>query len=94
LLLASGALVDGNPGEPETPLITAASYGDADVAKVLIDAGAEIDKLSSPMPAASLRQQLRHAAVFGMTEAIDVFAAAGARVRSLAEAAAAGDTSA
>ena len=34
-LVAAGALVDGEDGDPETPLITAASYGDADVARVL-----------------------------------------------------------
>ena len=39
-LLEAGAPVDGDPGDPETPLITAASYGDADVARVLIEAGA------------------------------------------------------
>jgi uncharacterized protein len=39
-LLDAGAPVDGQPGDPETPLITAASYGDADVARVLIEAGA------------------------------------------------------
>jgi ankyrin repeat protein len=95
LLLESGAPVDGNPGDTETPLITAASYGDAGVAKALIDAGADIDKLSSPdaggVPSASA---LLHAAVFGMTDVIDALAAAGARVRSLPEAAAVGDITA
>ena len=32
-LFAAGALVDGEDGDPETPLITAASYGDAEVAR-------------------------------------------------------------
>ena len=36
MLLAAGAPVDGEPDEQETPLITAASYGDAEVALVLI----------------------------------------------------------
>jgi hypothetical protein len=31
VLLSRGALADGAPGELETPLITAASYGDAGV---------------------------------------------------------------
>jgi hypothetical protein len=35
-LIAAGAHVDGRPGDRETPLITAASHGDADVALVLI----------------------------------------------------------
>jgi uncharacterized protein len=46
-LIDSGAPVNGRPGDKETPLITAASYGDAEVAKVLIDAGADIDAVSS-----------------------------------------------
>ena len=42
-LLAAGAPVNGEPGEQETPLITAASYGDAEVAHVLIEAGADLE---------------------------------------------------
>ena len=38
-LLTAGAPVNGEPGDPETPLITAASYGDAEVARALIEAG-------------------------------------------------------
>ena len=34
VLLAAGAPVDGEPGDSETPLITAAGYGDAEVARV------------------------------------------------------------
>ena len=41
-LIDAGAPVDGYPGDFETPLITAASYGDAEVAKVLIDAAGDI----------------------------------------------------
>lgn len=92
LMLEAGAPVNGNPGEDETPLITAASYGDADVARVLIEAGAELDAVSSPysggVPGGSA---LLHAAVSGMTEVIDAVVGAGAKVRSLVEAAAAGD---
>jgi len=92
LLLAAGAPVNGNPGERETPLITAASYGDADVARALIEAGADLDALSAPdsggVPGASA---LLHAAVFGMTDVLDLLVAAGARIRSPTEAAAAGD---
>jgi hypothetical protein len=35
-LIDAGAPVNGHPGDKETPLITAASSGDADVARVLI----------------------------------------------------------
>ena len=92
VLIAAGAPVDGRPGDPETPLITAASYGDADVAAVLIAAGADVDAAASDdaggVPGGSA---LLHAAVFGMTDVVDVLVAAGARVRSIEEAAAAGD---
>jgi ankyrin repeat protein len=91
-LLEAGALVDGGPGEPETPLITAASYGDAAVARVLIEAGADIEATSSPdsggVPGGSA---LLHAAVFGMTDVVDVLVEAGARVESIEVAGAAGD---
>lgn len=46
-LIAAGAPVDGHPGDRETPLITAASYGDAEVAGVLIEAGAWLETLSA-----------------------------------------------
>jgi ankyrin repeat protein len=92
LILEAGAQANGNPGEDETPLITAASYGDADVARVLIEAGADLDAVSSTrsggVPGGSA---LLHAAVFGMTDVIDAVVGAGAKVRSLVEAAAAGD---
>jgi ankyrin repeat protein len=72
--------VDGDPGDSETPLITAASYGDAEVAKVLIEAGADVDARSAPdsggVPGGSA---LLHAAVFGMTDVLDLLVAAGRR---------------
>jgi ankyrin repeat protein len=93
-LLAAGAPVDGEPGGPETPLITAASYGDAEVAKVLIQAGADLEATSSPtsggVPSGNA---LLHAAVFGMTAVVDVLVKAGARVGDLVMGAAAGDIS-
>jgi uncharacterized protein len=91
-LIEAGAPVDGEPGQPETPLITAASYGDASVARVLIEAGADIDAHAAEnaggVPGGSA---LLHAAVFGMTEVLDVLVEAGARPTSVEEAAAAGD---
>ncbi|MDF5756743.1 hypothetical protein [Spongiactinospora sp. TRM90649] len=91
-LIEAGAPVDGEPGEPETPLITAASYGDAEVAAVLIEAGADLEGIAAPnaggVPGGTA---VRHAAVFGMTGVLDVLLAAGARIVSLSEAAAAGD---
>jgi ankyrin repeat protein len=92
VLLAAGAPVDGEPDEQETPLITAASYGDAAVARVLIEAGADLEARaaddSGGVPGGTA---LLHAAVFGMTDVVDVLVAAGARVNGIEEAAAAGD---
>ena len=91
-LIEAGAPVEGEPGERETPLITAASYGDAAVARVLIEAGADVTAHAAPdaggVPGGSA---LLHAAVFGMTEVVDVLVEAGARPENIAEAAAAGD---
>ena len=68
-LIDAGAPVNGRPEDKETPLITAASYGDAEVAQVLIDAGADIEAVSAPdsggVPSGTA---LEHAAVFSMTE--------------------------
>jgi hypothetical protein len=91
-LIQAGAPVNGRPGDKETPLITAASYGDAEVARVLIAAGADIDAVSAPNSGgAPSSTALEHAAVFGMTDVVDVLVAAGARIDSLEMAAAAGD---
>lgn len=91
-LIEAGAPVNGSPGDRETPLITAASYGDAEVAQVLIDAGADIEAVSAPdsggVPSGTA---LEHAAVFSMTDVLDVLVAAGAKIHSLEQAAAAGD---
>jgi uncharacterized protein len=92
LLLDNGAPIDGEPGAPETPLITAASYGDAEVARVLIDAGADLEATAASdaggVPGGTA---LLHAAVFGMTDVVDVLVEAGARAHGVEEAAAAGD---
>ncbi|MDQ6840521.1 MAG: ankyrin repeat domain-containing protein [Actinomycetota bacterium] len=89
-LLDAGAPADGDPGDDETPLMTAASYGDAEVAQVLIDAGANLDATASAcaggVPGGNA---LRHAAVFDMTDVVEVLVAAGAT--DVVQAAAAGD---
>lgn len=73
--------------------MTAASYGDAQVARVLIDAGADLDATASAtaggVPGGTA---LRHAVVFGMTDVVEVLLAAGAT--DLVHAAAAGDLTA
>lgn len=89
VLLRAGAPVDGDPGDAETPLMTAASYGDPEVAKVLIEAGADLAATAAPdaggVPGGTA---LRHAACFGMSEVVDVLLATGAT--DLVQAAAAG----
>ena len=93
-LLDAGAPVDGEPGDRETPLITAASYGDAEVAGVLIESGADVDATAAAdaggVPNGSA---LLHAAVFGMTDVVDLLVRSGARIHGIEEAAAAGDVS-
>ncbi len=89
-LLDAGAPVDGEPYARETPLMTAASYGDAEVARVLLDAGADLAATASSdaggVPGGTA---LRHAAVFGMADVADILLAAGAT--DLVQAASAGD---
>jgi len=92
-LLEAGASLDGDPADAETPLMTAASYGDAEVARVLLEAGADLTATASAnaggVPGGTA---LRHAAVFGMSDVVDVLLAAGAT--DLVQAAAAGDITA
>ena len=89
-LLQAGAPVEGDPRDAETPLITAASYGDAEVVRVLISAGANIHATASStaggVPGGTA---LRHAAVFGMSAVIDILMAVGAT--DLLQSSAAGD---
>lgn len=89
-LLDAGAPVEGDPADHETPLMTAASYGDAEVARVLVEAGADLAATAAPgaggVPGGTA---LRHAAVFGMTDVVELLLAAGAT--DLVQAAAAGD---
>jgi len=92
-LLKAGAPADGVPADAETPLMTAASYGDAEVAQALIEAGADLVATASAdaggVPGGTA---LRHAAVFGMADVAQVLLAAGAT--DLVQAAAAGDITA
>jgi ankyrin repeat protein len=88
VLLAAGAPVDGPPGRRETPLITAASYGEPEMARALIEAGADLEATGVAVPGGTA---LSHAVAFGNSAVVDVLVAAGAVVHDLAEAAGAGD---
>ena len=90
-LIDAGAQVEGLPTDFETPLITAASYGDAEVAQALIDAGADLETRATDASAVPGGTALMHAAVFGMTEVLDLLAKAGAQPHGIESAAAVGD---
>jgi ankyrin repeat protein len=87
-LLDAGADKD-DEAKNGSPLICAASHGDADVVRVLLDAGADVNLTDSPPDTA-----LRLAAAFGQPEVVDLLVAAGARPQSVIEAAAIGDLTA
>ena len=87
VLLEAGADKD-DEAKNGSPLICAASHGDADVVRVLLEAGADVD-LTDNAPETALRL----AAAFGQPEVADLLIAAGARPQSLIEAAGAGDLS-
>ena len=86
-LLEAGADKD-DEAKNGSPLICAASHGDADVVRVLLDAGADVELTDNPPETA-----LRLAAAFGQPEVVDLLIAAGARPRSVIEAAGSGDLS-
>lgn len=88
VLLAAGAPVDGHPGDGESPLITAASYGDLEVARALIEAGADLEATGVAVPGGTA---LDHAIQCGWSEIVDLLAAAGAAVTTISRAAAVGD---
>ncbi|HEY2370961.1 MAG TPA: ankyrin repeat domain-containing protein [Gaiellaceae bacterium] len=92
MLINGGARIEGDPGDTETPLMTAASYGDVDVARVLIEAGADLDaKAAANAGGVPGGTALLHAAVFGFTDVVDLLAASGAHIDGIVEAAAVGN---
>ncbi len=90
VLIEAGSSVEGPPNAGETPLIAAASLGRADVARVLIEAGADLEKTGVAVTDGTA---LSHAVEFGFPEVVDVLLEAGAEVRTLKEAAGVGDVS-
>ena len=86
VLLEAGADKDDET-KNGAPLYCAASHGDADVVRVLLDAGADVDLADPETPSETA---LRAAAAFGWPEIVDMLVAKGAEPRSVIEAAGAG----
>jgi hypothetical protein len=87
VVLEAGA--DKDDEKSGSPLICAASHGDADVVRALLDAGADVELTGTPPETA-----LRLAAAFGYPAVVDMLVGAGARPQSIIEAAGIGDLSA
>jgi len=88
VLINAGGASDGPAGTAEAPLVTAASYGEVDMVRVLIEAGADLEAKGSAVPGGTA---LAHAVEFGNAEVVDMLAAAGATARTLVEAAGVGN---
>lgn len=89
VLIKGGALVDGLPTSGETPLHGAASLGEAGVAAVLIDHGANIEAVAS-YPGIPNGTPLDFAVHFGMVDVVDLLVSREAEVLSARMAAGAG----
>ncbi len=87
MLLASGAPVDEDVTDKESPLITAASYNEVGVARALIESGANLEATGYAVPGGTA---LAHAIEFGAAEIVDLLVAAGASITSFHEAAGTG----
>jgi len=87
VLLAAGGSANGPAGAAEPPLVTAASYGEADMVRALIASGAELEATGFAVPRGTA---LAHAIAFGNTEVVDTLASAGAVVHDIVEAAGVG----
>jgi len=90
ILLVAGAPVDGAPGTEETPLMTAASYYELEVARALVEAGASLEAQGIAIFAKN-GTALAHAIEFGAVEIVDLLVKAGSPILSLRQAAGAGD---
>ena len=89
VLVKAGAPVDGLPTSGETPLHGAASLGEAGVAAVLIDQGANMEAVAK-YPGIPDGTPLDFAVHFGMVAVVDLLVCRGAKVLSLRMAAGAG----
>jgi ankyrin repeat protein len=84
-LLDAGADKD-DEAKNGSPLTCAASHGDTDVVRVLLEAGADVELTDNPPETA-----LRLAAAYGHPEIVDLLVEAGAVPRSIIEAAGVGN---
>jgi hypothetical protein len=89
VLLEAGADKDDEANNG-SPLICAASHGDADVVRVLLEAGARVELTDPGHPDETA---LRLAAAYGWPEIVDLLVAAGAEPKSIIEAAGCGNLS-
>ena len=88
-MIDAGADKD-DEGKNGAPLYCAASHGDADVVRALLEAGADVELTDPDTPSETA---LRAAAAFGWPEIVDLLVAHGAKPRSVIEAAGIGDLS-
>jgi hypothetical protein len=93
VLLDSGARVNGSPDAGETPLHGAASLGCTNVARVLIDNGANLES-KAEYPDIPDGTPLDYAIHFGMVEVVDLLVQSGAKVISPRMCAGIGDVTA
>ena len=89
VLMEAGADKDDETNNG-APLYCAASHGDADVVRALLEAGADVELSDAESPSETA---LRAAAAFGWPEIVDDLVAHGAEPRSVIEAAGIGDLS-
>lgn len=88
MLVTTGVRPD-QLGDGEPPLITAASYGEPDMVRALLESGAGLEATGWAAPGSATA--LAHAVHYGIVEAVDVLVAAGAVVNDLTQAAGVGD---
>lgn len=92
VLTRAGLPVEAEPGKgAEPPLVTAASMGEPDMVRALIDAGADLEARGFAAPGSATA--LAHAVHYGIVEAVDLLVAAGAVIHDVVEAAGVGDIS-
>jgi hypothetical protein len=88
VLLGAGAGADGPNHSGDTPLVTAASYGEVDMVRALLAGGADVELVGHSIPGGGTA--LAHAVHYGIPVVVDLLAAAGAVVHDIVEAAGVG----